>query len=173
MKALTPREARFVGEYLADPELNATRAYERAGYRARGASARVGACRLLTKANVAAAIARAQKERARRVQVTQDEVIEGLRREARGEGPDTTASARVTAWDRLGRHLGMFVDRVQHEGEAKRPVMVADRLDEATRKEIAGLEKRVRAQEDAGLGATPPVAGAAGDDERDRRRWAH
>lgn len=52
---LKPAHARFVAEYLKDH--NATQAYIRAGYKARGNSAEVSACRLLRDVQISAAIA--------------------------------------------------------------------------------------------------------------------
>src|SRR4051794_23620079 len=51
---LRPRHQRFVDEYLQDYKAN--RAYERAGYRARGHAAEASACRLRQRPDVAAAI---------------------------------------------------------------------------------------------------------------------
>jgi phage terminase small subunit len=50
-----PRHARFVEEYARD--WNATAAYKRAGYRARGHAAEVNASRLRRRPDVAAACA--------------------------------------------------------------------------------------------------------------------
>jgi hypothetical protein len=47
---LTAKQRRFAAEYLQD--MNATAAYRRAGYRARGHAAEVNACRLLRNAEV-------------------------------------------------------------------------------------------------------------------------
>jgi phage terminase small subunit len=55
---LTPKEARFVQQYLL--HLNATDAYQAAGFKATGHSARVQASKLLQKPRVAAAIAAGQ-----------------------------------------------------------------------------------------------------------------
>lgn len=74
--ALNARHQRFVDEYLVD--LNATQAAIRAGY-SRG-SAKVTGHRMLTNANVAAAVRLAQEERAQRVGITQDEVLAELKR---------------------------------------------------------------------------------------------
>ena len=54
LSALRPRHQRFVEEYARD--YNATAAYRRAGYRARGHSAEVNASRLRQRPDVAAAI---------------------------------------------------------------------------------------------------------------------
>ena len=62
---LTPREERFVGEYLID--LNATQAAIRSGYSAK--SARQIGAENLSKPYIAAAIAEAQAERARRTEI--------------------------------------------------------------------------------------------------------
>jgi phage terminase small subunit len=71
---LTPKQARFVDEYLVD--LNGTQAAIRAGYSARGAD--VQAVRLLGNARISAAIASRQTKRTARTEVTQDRVISEL-----------------------------------------------------------------------------------------------
>ena len=43
--------------------------------------------------------------------VTPYDVIQGLLTEARGEGKDSTASTRVSAWEKLGKLLGMFDEK--------------------------------------------------------------
>lgn len=77
MAELTPRQQRFVAEYLID--LNATAAYKRAGYKAAGRAAENNASRLLGNAGVAEAIAAAQHARAERVGLTSDEVLRELK----------------------------------------------------------------------------------------------
>lgn len=74
MKALTPKQQRFVDEYLID--LNATQAYIRAGYSARGNVAEVNAARLLRNAQVQAAITEKMKNREKRTEITQDRVLQ-------------------------------------------------------------------------------------------------
>ncbi len=106
--SLTPKQARFVEEYLLD--VNATQAAIRAGYSCRTAG-QVG-FENLKKPEIAAAIEGAMKDRERRTQITQDEVIQGLRTEAKFEGQGSSHGARVAAWAHLGRHLGMFTDNV-------------------------------------------------------------
>lgn len=71
---MTPKQARFVAEYLID--LNATQAAIRAGYSKRTANEQ--GSRLLTNVSVKAAIAQAQEKRARRTEITQDRVLEEL-----------------------------------------------------------------------------------------------
>ncbi len=104
---LTPRQARFVDEYLID--LNATQAAIRAGYSAKNGNS-IGP-ELLGKTHVLAAIAAAQAKRSERVHVTQDDVVRGLHGEATNKGEGSSHAARVSAWVALGKHLGMFVDR--------------------------------------------------------------
>ncbi|WP_219906670.1 terminase small subunit [Nitrosospira multiformis] len=70
---LTPRQQRFVVEYCVD--LNATAAYARAGYRARGNSAEVSACRLLRNAKVQEAIEQKQNEVAKRCELTTENIV--------------------------------------------------------------------------------------------------
>jgi phage terminase small subunit len=73
---LTPKQQRFIAEYLID--LNATRAYIRAGYSVKGA--RVSASRLLANANVAAAVAAGQAVHIERAGIKKARVLEEYRR---------------------------------------------------------------------------------------------
>jgi phage terminase small subunit len=68
---LTPKQARFVAEYLID--LNATQAAIRAGYSAK--TAEVIGHQNLRKLQIAAAIAEAQQKRAERTGITQERVL--------------------------------------------------------------------------------------------------
>lgn len=73
---LTPKQQRFVEEYLTD--LNATQAATRAGYSARTANEQ--GSRLLANVSVRFAIETAQQERSRRTGITQDRVLQELAR---------------------------------------------------------------------------------------------
>jgi phage terminase small subunit len=106
------RRRRFVENYLVTG--NGAQAATLAGYSEK--SAKVTASRLLTDANVRAAIARGQAERAERVQVTQDYVLTRLMMEAEREGEGSSHSARVAAIGLLGKHLIMFTDKTEHSG---------------------------------------------------------
>ena len=108
---LTAKQAAFVREYLLD--LNASGAARRAGYSPNGAE--VAGHRLLRNAKVAAEIDKALQERSERTELSADEVIEGLKREASFTGDGSSHSARVQALSWLGRHLAMFTDKSQVE----------------------------------------------------------
>ena len=73
---LTPKQKRFVAEYLTD--LNATQAAIRAGYPP--SSANEMACHLLAKSNIEEIVAAGIARRNARVEVTQDRVIAELAR---------------------------------------------------------------------------------------------
>ena len=109
---MTPKQIRFVEEYLID--LNATQAATRAGYSAKRAAEQ--GYQLLQKTTVQQAIQNAQQARSKRTEITQDEVIEGLRKEATLEGDGSSHSARVAAWAHLGKHLGIFTDNLNLGG---------------------------------------------------------
>lgn len=74
--ALTPKQARFVAEYLKD--LNATQAAIRAGYSAKHAD--VQGPRLLGNAGISRAVDEALTRRAERVEVKLDDVLRELLR---------------------------------------------------------------------------------------------
>ncbi len=78
---MTPRQRRFVEEYLVD--LNATQAAKRAGYSAK--SARTRGSKLLRNPAVAAAIESAQAKRAQRTRVSADRVVTELAKVAFGD----------------------------------------------------------------------------------------
>lgn len=132
MPKLTDKQTAFVREYLVD--LNATQAAIRAGYSERTAS-RIGP-QLLGKTWVREAIEKAQAKRARRVEVTQDyvlsnlvEVVERTMQRApvmdrKGEQVTDEEGRAVWTFDAkganralelLGKHLGIFADRVRAE----------------------------------------------------------
>lgn len=118
---LTPKQQRFVQEYLID--LNATQAYRRAGYKVRSDNvAAVNADRLLRNAKIAAAIAEAKKQRAQRCALSADVVIQRLDRESRRLGNGATHMARVQALKLLGQHLGLFPKRVELTGRDGGPI---------------------------------------------------
>jgi phage terminase small subunit len=74
--SLTPKQERFVQEYLID--LNGKQAAIRAGYSVRRAE--VTASELLADRKVSEAVAAAQQRRAQRVEITQDRVLQELAR---------------------------------------------------------------------------------------------
>ena len=111
MANLTPKQQRFVEEYLID--LNATQAAIRAGYSEKTAQ-EIGS-ENLSKPMVAKAIAEAQEKLSNKTQVTVEMVVQGLLNEAKDLSEGSTQSARVSAWAHLGKHLGMFKDKLEHD----------------------------------------------------------
>jgi phage terminase small subunit len=168
MAKLTPKQARFVEEYLID--LNATQAAIRAGYSER--TARKIGHENLTKPDIAAALEEAMAKRSERTEITADRVLQELARigfadvrnlftwdeertafvpsrdlsedeaaaiaEVQAETTAFTTEDGVTetriklklktydklgALDKLGKHLGLFVERVEHSGKIDGPVL--------------------------------------------------
>ncbi len=156
MPKMTPKQERFVQEYLID--LSATKAAIRAGYSKRTAN-RIGP-QLLVKTCVAAAIKEAIDQRQRRLEITQDRVVQQLAKiafsdmkdfaewnpdgirmrpsedvdgtlvaevsETRSEfagGSNTTVKIKrfdaLKALELLGRHLGMWNDRLRVDMQAQ------------------------------------------------------
>ncbi len=132
MPKLTDKQKEFVRQYLVD--LNATQAAVRAGYSVKTAY-RQGAD-LLQKTSIREAIEKAQAKRARRVEVTQDyvlsnlvEVVERTMQRApvtdrKGEQVTDEEGRAVWTFDAknanralelLGKHLGIFTDKIRAE----------------------------------------------------------
>lgn len=143
---LTPRQARFVDEYLID--LNATQAAIRSGYSQK--TAEQIASRLLRNVKIAAKVATKQQERQQRVQTSQDyvltnltEVVERTMQRAPvlefdrntkayvqatdADGKDIwTFDARnaVAALNLVGKHHGMFTEKLEVAGADGGPIVV-------------------------------------------------
>ena len=120
--SLTPKQARFVEQYLID--LNAKDAATRAGYSAKTAKQKGHA--LLQLPAVQEAVTKAMAVRSARTEITQDEVIKGLKEEATFTGDGTSHGARVSAWAHLGKHLGIFTENLNVKGTG--PVTFVMRL---------------------------------------------
>ena len=166
MANLTPKQQRFVEEYLID--LNATQAAIRAGYSEK--TAKVIAAQNLSKLNVQEAIEEAQNKRAERTEITQDMVLQELAKigfsnmldymtktdsgdlvpdfsaltrdqsaaiseitvetytEGRGEGAEEVKRVKFKLSDKraalvdMGRHLGMFKDKIEHSSDPNNPI---------------------------------------------------
>ncbi|MDU4393264.1 MAG: terminase small subunit [Acinetobacter ursingii] len=183
MANLTPKQQRFVEEYLID--LNATQAAIRAGYSEKTAAV-IGAENLI-KPNIAKAIEEAQNKRSERTEITQDRVLQELAKigfsnmldymtiteggdlvhdfsaltrdqaaaisevvvEEYAEGRDEDKrevkkikfklSDKRAALVDMGRHLGMFKDKIEHSGKVDLNAVSDDVLD----KRIKELESKV------------------------------
>lgn len=177
--ALTPKQERFVAEYLID--LNATQAAIRAGYSEKTAPEQ--ASRLLSNVKVSVAVQAAMKARSERTEITQDMVLRelakigfsdirkvvrwgatervttedqegkpvtdtfhGLRLISADEIDDDTAAAisevsegrdglKVKLHDKkgalvdIGKHIGMFKERVELTGKDAGPIQTITRVE--------------------------------------------
>lgn len=183
MRPLSPKQQRFVEEYLVD--LNGAAAARRAGYKARNADDL--AVQLLRKTQVQEAIQAAQAVRSERVQLKADDVIEELKRigfadlgqildftgdtvklRAPGTIPEAARRAlssikvkrvwegtgddkvpvdvlefklwdKVSALEKLGKHLGLFIDRTEVTFPGSVPISPTDA--EEGRKRVEQLRR--------------------------------
>lgn len=126
---MTPKQARFVEEYLVD--LNATQAATRAGYSARTANEQ--GARLLAKASVQEAIQVARVALSARTEITQDSImadIEAIKRDAMqvvydddGNKAMLDHKAALRACELQGKRYGMFDDRLKVTGSVSLTLM--------------------------------------------------
>lgn len=126
---VTAKQERFVAEYLID--LNATRAYKSV-YKCADKVAAANGSRLLTNAEIVAAVVKGQEKAIERTEITQDWVlnrlVENVERSMQikavldSHGRETgeyvyqgnVANGALTL---LGKQLGMFKDQVEHSGD--------------------------------------------------------
>ena len=132
MKELTKKQSMFVKEYLID--LNATQSAIRAGYSAKTAQ-RIGS-ENLSKPLIEAAIQKAINERAAKVDVTAEDVLESIKRIRNMTEAGEKWSDALRANELLGKHLKLFTDKHEHSGPDGEPIQVVERLIvEATNKD--------------------------------------
>ena len=135
---ITPKQQRFVDEYLID--LNATQAAIRAGYSEKTANEQ--GSRLLANVSISEAIAEAQNKRAERTEITQDYVLTNIQKVIERcmqvqqvdncltqteDGELAQAfmfkeQGALKGLELLGKHLGMFKDKVEHTGKDGGPI---------------------------------------------------
>jgi phage terminase small subunit len=135
--ALTEKQRRFVDEYLVD--MNATQAATRAGYSAKTAYS-IGQ-ENLKKPEIAAAIAERQQVVSNKLELSAEWVLERLvenvDRALRAvavtatEGTPTgeykyEGNVANRALELIGKHLGMFKERVEHTGKDGGPIDTND-----------------------------------------------
>ena len=111
-KELTGREKKFCMEYLVD--LNAHQAAVRAGYSPE--SAKVLGSRMLGKAHVSREIQKLFTRRMRKTDLKSRYVIDNLRwivEETKAKGDTKAYMSAVRALELLGKHIGMFEDRLR------------------------------------------------------------
>lgn len=123
---LTPRQERFVAEYLVD--LNATAAARRAGYK----DPNIGR-QLIAKNNVSEAIRAEKAARSQRTELTQDYVLAKLKAIAELEASDAQDShlkfsSKLKALELLGKHLGAFTERVEQDATVR--IVLSPELEE-------------------------------------------
>jgi len=101
---LSKKQIRFVNEYLVD--LNGAQAAIRSGFSRR--SARQTASSLLTKHNIRLLIQKKQKETEERLQITRDDVIQGLLRAVQEAKEAGSPQGQINAWREIGRMMGYY-----------------------------------------------------------------
>lgn len=117
-KALTPREAQFVREYLIDK--SGTHAAIRAGYSER--SARKTAYEMLQKPHIKAYVNKELKAQAERTLITADQVLLDLQRIAQKAEKAQEYAAATRALELLGKRYRLFTEKHEHSGPGGTPI---------------------------------------------------
>jgi phage terminase small subunit len=146
---VTPKQSRFIEEYLIDR--NGTQAAIRAGYSKKTANEQ--ASRLLANVNIKAILAEKEQKLQEKVEITQEYILKNLKNiadfnqriitkkttKAKG-GEDNTdlvveesveermidANAAIRSSELLGKHLGMFTEKVEVTGKDGKDLIPPD-----------------------------------------------
>ena len=168
-RPLTPKQQAFCREYLIDTNLAASA--RRAGYSAR--TAKEQGYRLFTYVHIKIEIQRLLDSRADKVELDATYVLARLREMT--EDPDSPAMNRVKALALIGRHLGMFRDKVdvnedrevrwiQLEGSEERKARyVAERIESHPYEVLAQAQARIDELDE--LEASHPLRSNSSHDE--------
>lgn len=153
---LSPQRKAFVDHYLADKEMNGSRAAIKAGYSKKTAGAQ--ACNLLKNKDVRAYIDQEIERRKQRIEVTQDYVISSLVEAleiAKGNEytikttmvdgvlekqkiKHTNLNAMNKSIELLGKHLGIFTEKqeVTHTNSLEQTMQEISAENEESRKSL-------------------------------------
>lgn len=123
---LNEKQYRFVQEYIVD--YNATQAAKRAGYSEKTAYS--NGQRLLKHAEVQAAIKEIQDKATDKAIVDRNMVLAGLLKEAEFKGQGASHAARVSAWEKIGKTMGMFIDKTENNTNIQIEKELSNLLDE-------------------------------------------
>lgn len=115
MAKLTAKQEMFCKEYLID--LNATQAAIRAGYSEKTAT--VTGCENLTKPNVAARVQELMSARSEKTGITAEWVLKGIESLTETLLKSEDPKAAYKGFELAGKHLKLFTDKVEHEGEVQ------------------------------------------------------
>lgn len=138
MAKLTPKQKRFIEEYLID--LNATQAYLRAGYKVNENVAAVNAQRLLRNAKIQTVLAQAMMERAERTKITQDKVVHELAKIAFSKGTDFVRVVIKTGYRPILNDEGNVIDYEPYDYQAVE-VLNTDEIPVDKQAAIAGIKQ--------------------------------
>lgn len=133
--ALTPKQQRFCEEFLKD--LNASRAVIRAGYKTANAN-RVGH-ELRQKPGIKFALDGLMAERADKVKVDANFVIQKVLKSLERAEQKENETAVLRAAELLAKHLGMFVEKHEVSG----PEAGAIELERRTREDVAAFTSSI------------------------------
>jgi phage terminase small subunit len=106
MNELTTKQYRFVEEYVVD--FDATKAAIRSGYSKHTAG--VIGCENLTKPKIKSAIQKHLKGLSTDTFITRELIMSGILKEAMDRSEGSTHASRVSAWGKLAKVSGLYVE---------------------------------------------------------------
>jgi phage terminase small subunit len=150
---LTPKQEKFCQEYIVD--LNATQSAIRAGYSVR--TARSLGQENLTKPDIQERLSELRSEQEKRVEITADAVLKELASIGFGslsEMEGFRGSDKIKALELLGKHKGIFVDKLEMSGPGGGPISTVD-LSKLTDEDLAALQRAAEIQHGSSSSSSP------------------
>lgn len=140
---LNARHKRFAEEYVKD--LNGTQAYKRAGYNVKDdATAAINATRLLRNDKVKAYIQELQNKRSEKLKVDAQYVLKHLIKLAEAKHDYVENKDRIKCLELIGKHIGMFTDKIEHSGSMNNNVAITSMTPEEREARIQLLLEKAK-----------------------------
>ena len=116
---LTEKQKMFCKEYIVD--LNSAQACIRAGYSKK--TARTIGSKLLTKVDIQKEIDRLKSKREAKLEITAEKVMKDIERVRQKAEDSDQLKVSLKASELQGKHLALFTEKQQINGEIKMPVI--------------------------------------------------
>ena len=143
--SLNPKQRMFAEEYIKD--LNGGQAYRRAGYSVKDDNtASAASRRMLRNVTVKLYIEELQNKRSEELKIDAKYVLQHLIKmaENKSKGEYVENKDRIKCLELIGKHIGMFTDKIEHSGSMNNNVAITSMTPEEREARIQQLLEKAK-----------------------------